>query len=137
VREQRDRGHPDLAFLAVDARDLEALVRRAALVESDSCGPLLQRHWLGVEGARLVPARELLDRHLTGLGERDLEDLLGGLVEEDEPAAVVDDHRRRREVRGELASEDQDEVLLARLVLLHWPSVRPCGRGYTVRPAGA
>ena len=68
------------------------------------------------------PRRPFLQRHLTDLRERPAEDRLGRLVVEDEPASLVGDQRRRREIRRELAGENEHEVLRARLA--HRPSVR-------------
>src|SRR5688572_29467184 len=138
VREERDRGNADLALLPVGVRDLQTLVRRAPLVESDPGRALLERDRIVLdERTRRVLAGELVDGHLAGLGECDLQRFLCCLVEEDKPAAVVDDDRRRREVGDELAREDEDEVLLALRRFCHGRSVRPHERGYTVRPAGA
>jgi hypothetical protein len=46
-------------------------------------------------------------------GERSTENLLGRLVVEVDSAVRVGDEHRCRELRGELAREDQDKVLLA------------------------
>ena len=53
--------------------------------------------------------------HCAGLGKRLPEDLLGRLVVEHEVAVRVGDERRRCELRGKLAREDQSEMLL-------WPA---------------
>src|SRR5919201_915959 len=113
VREEREGCYGDLPLDAVRARHAIPLVRRAPLVESDPGRPTLERERLvRVEGPRLESPRPFVVRHLTHLRERLTEYRLRRLVEEHEPASLVDDQGRRREVRCELAREDQDEVLL-------------------------
>src|SRR6266487_2869377 len=143
MREQRERGHRDLTLDPVHACDPKSLVRRAPLVEGDPCWPPLERQGIGVECSGLEPRRPFLLRHLTDLGKSATEDCLGSLVVEDEPAALVGDQGRRRKIRREFTSENENEVLLARLA--HGPRVRlprlapgetPMGSARGPRPLG-
>jgi hypothetical protein len=67
--------------------------------------------------------RRVLGRHLACFRERSTEDLLRGLVVEDEPTVGVGDQRGGREIGRELTGEDEDEVL-GPPALLHERSVR-------------
>src|SRR2546421_718962 len=106
-RPQRARASPP-----VPPRDSMALVRGTSLIEGNRSGPPLGRDRLRVDGARRERRRPFVERYLTRLGERSADDCLRRLVVEDERALVVRDQRRRREVRRELAGEDQNEVLV-------------------------
>jgi hypothetical protein len=110
--EERERSHRNIAVDPDGARDPILLVRRPPFMESDTGGPPLERQRLaGVEGPRRELQRPLLQRQLPHLCELAADDSLGGLVVEDEPPALVGDQRRRREVRGKLSRQDEDEVL--------------------------
>ena len=63
-----------------------------------------------VRGAKL--SASVVDIDLAHLGERSSDHRFRSLVVEDRVAVLVRDERRRREVRGELAGEDQDQMLL-------------------------
>jgi hypothetical protein len=82
----------------------------------DECDPerqLLESERLALEIFRREEGRQRLDRHLAALPEAAPEDLFCRLVVEDEVAGSVDDERRRRELRGKLAREDENQVLLS------------------------
>ena len=112
VGEERERGHRHLAVDSVPARDPDAHVRRAALVERDPARQSLDRQLLTIGCPRREALRQVVDPDLAHLGEGASHHRLRGLVVEDHVAALVGDERRRREVRSELAGEDEDQVLL-------------------------
>jgi hypothetical protein len=112
IGEEWERRHRELTLDPVSARDPVLLVCRPPLVERDPRRALLQRNQHVVLGPRGEARRELVERHLAGLGERAPEDLLGRLVVEDELAVGVGDERGRGEIRRELTREDEDQVFL-------------------------
>src|SRR5215211_652254 len=123
VGEERERRDRDVAIAPVEARDPKLLVRGPPLVERDPRRPAAGgQRLLRVAGPRHEAPGPVVERHLAGLGERAPDDVLSGLVVEDELTLVVCDQRGCGEVRRELAREDQDEVLVSPR---HKPSVRP------------
>ena len=54
---------------------------------------------------------ELVRRDLAELGERLADEQLGGIVEVDQRSSRVHEEHRRREVRRELAREDEGQAL--------------------------
>ena len=114
MRIERERRHLDLSLDTVRARDQVALVRRPALHERDVRRATLGRERLRVRRPGLERLQPLLERELAGLGEPLADDRLGRLVVEDECSFRVRDEARRREIRRELAREDQEELFLLR-----------------------
>src|SRR5215212_8664994 len=119
VREQRERGHLDLALDAVDACREVAKVGRPPLIERDAPRALVGRNRLRIERSRLEAGEPVVERSLLDLGEAAAEHTLRGLVVVDEIPVGVGEERRRRQVRRELARQDQDEMLLP--LQLHGP----------------
>src|SRR6476469_795608 len=116
-REGSDR---DLAIDAVADRHPQLLVRGSSLLERDARRPALLGQRRMVPRARREARRELVHVHLADLAELLPDDRLGRFVEENERALGVGDQRRRREIRSQLAREDEDQMF------------RPC-RGHTGR----
>jgi hypothetical protein len=98
----------------------------ATPVEGDPCRAALGRKRLGVGGPRLETRRPLVKRHLADLCERTAHHRLGRLVVEHELPLIVGDQRRRREIRCELAGEDENQVLVS--PLLHRRKPTPMAR---------
>src|SRR5215208_4510134 len=137
VRKKWKRRHVDPAFHAVGARHQIPKVRGAAVCERDVGGTLLARERFSCGRPRRELGEPVVERHLADLREPLAEDGLCRLVIEDEAATRVGDQRRRREVRDELAGEDQDELLLA--LALHEVSPHatlqaPCQRSASLPP---
>src|SRR5215475_3980408 len=109
--EERERGDRDLPVDAVPAQNPQLLVCGATLFERDPGRPPLVGQRRVVSRTGLEARREFGQRHLADLGERVPDDLLRGLVEEDERAVRVRDQRRSGEIRSELASQDEDQML--------------------------
>jgi hypothetical protein len=109
-RNCRDGDNPPSLVEAGDAVDV---VCRLALAERDPRGQLVKGHGPPVERFRVEEGRPALGRHLVCFRERSTEDLLCGLVVEDEVTFRVSDEHRRCQLRSELAREDEDQILLA------------------------
>src|SRR5262245_12332331 len=122
VGEERERRHCDVTVYTVSARDPKLLVRGAPFVQGDPRRTPLGRQGVAVPRPRREGGRPLVHFHLAGIREPAAKYLLGRLVVEHQPTVVVRDRGRRRQIRGELAGEDQDQVFGA--ALTHASSVR-------------
>src|SRR5262245_5153703 len=109
--EEREGGDRDLPVDAVPAQNPQLLVRGTPLLKGDPGRPPLVGQRRVVPCPGLEARRELGQRHLADLGERVPDDLLGGLVEEDEHALGICNQRRRGEIRRQLSGQDQDQML--------------------------
>jgi len=91
------------------------VTRRPPLRKRDPSWHLLAVERFSVDSLGRQHAHPVVDRRLAALDEAPSRDLLRGLVEVHEIADRIRDVDRGREVRGQLARQDQDEALL----LLH------------------
>jgi hypothetical protein len=124
VREQRERGHLDPSRPPLAVADPQRLVVRAPLLDRDPERHVLERHRRpGVVGGRET-RRPVVRPHPAALDELRPEQALGRLVVVDDGPVRVDEEDRGRQARGEVAREDQDQVLLGG-ALRHGASLNP------------
>ena len=109
-------GHLDVAEDPVGAGDPHREVSCAAFPEGDPERKFLQRDGSPIHIGRLPLGRPLAGLELSRFRIRATEYRLGGLIEVREGPVRVDHERRRRKPRGQIASEDHDEVLLRAVV---------------------
>ena len=107
-----ERGHFDFALDAVRACHEIPKVRCAALVERDPRRPTLRRDRLRRERPRLKGGEPVIETASHPSRRIAADNRLGRLVVEDQIPTRIGDQRRRRQVRGKLARQDQDKMLL-------------------------